>query len=109
MFAIENRYVKFGKVKESLMTMSFLVYSCPNIEEIFLEKLGRLRGQTRKIDEYVLKSTLLYNEFEIEIPGYDIFIEIENMNIDDLQPYCITVTNRLGASEYYFAVTKKGK
>lgn len=89
--------------------MSFHVYSNPEVKEIFLEKLGRVRGEKRKIDKYVLKSTLLYNEFEFGIPGYDIFIEIEDLDIDDFQPYCITVTNGLGASEFYFAITKNGK
>ncbi|CAC5421328.1 HMCN [Mytilus coruscus] len=110
-FAKENRYVKIGKVGQSSVTMSFHVYSCPDVEEIFLEKLGRIRGQKRKIHKFVLKSTLLYNEFDNKdgIPGYDILIESDELYIDDLQPYCITVTNRLGASEYHFAITKKGQ
>ncbi|CAG2208416.1 unnamed protein product [Mytilus edulis] len=91
-FAKENRYVKIGKVRQSSVTMSFLVYSCPDVEEVFLEKLGRMR------DEFDNKDG---------IEGYDILIESDELYIDDLQPYCITVTNRLGASEYYFAITKK--
>ncbi|VDI46712.1 Hypothetical predicted protein [Mytilus galloprovincialis] len=108
-FAKENRYVKIGKMRESSVTISFYVYSCPDVEEIFLEKLGRLRGQKKKIDEYVLKPTLLNNEFDktTGVPGYDIVIKSDELYINDVQPYCITVTNRLGASEYHFAVTKK--
>ncbi|CAG2226348.1 unnamed protein product [Mytilus edulis] len=108
-FAEEDRYVKIGKVRQSSVTISFHVYSFPDVEEIFLEKLGRLRGKKRKIDEYVLKPTLLYNAFDktTRVPGYAILIESDELYIDNLQPYCITVTNRLGASEYYFAITKK--
>ncbi|CAG2214088.1 unnamed protein product [Mytilus edulis] len=42
-FAKENRRVKIGKVGQSSIKMSFLVYSCPDVEEIFLQKLGRMR------------------------------------------------------------------
>lgn len=98
-------------MRQSSVTISFHVYSFPDVEEIFLEKLGRLRGKKRKIDEYVLKPTLLYNAFDktTRVPGYVILIESDELYIDNLQPYCITVTNRLGASEYNFAITKKGK
>ncbi|XP_052084709.1 uncharacterized protein LOC127721932 [Mytilus californianus] len=108
-FAKENRYVKIGKVGQSSIRMSFHVYSCPDVEEIFLEKLGRMRGKKRKINKYFLKSTLLYNEFDNKagIPGYDILIESEERGTDDVQAYCITVKNRLGASDYHFEIIKK--
>lgn len=89
---------------QSSVKISFHVYSCPVIEEIFIEKLGRMRGQKRKINKYVLESTLLYNG----VQGYAILIESDELYVDYLQPYCITVANRLGASEYYFVPTKKG-
>ena len=91
--------------------MSFFVYSCPDDEEIFLQKLGRMRGKKRKLHNYVLKSTLLYNELDNEtgVPGYDILIESDDLDIEDFQAYIITVTNRLGASDYHFEIIKKGK
>ncbi|CAC5391385.1 unnamed protein product [Mytilus coruscus] len=108
-FAKENRYVKIGKVEQSSIRISFQVYSCPDVEEIFLEKLESVRGKKRKIIKYFMKSTLLYNEFDnkVGIPGYDISIEIEELGIDDVQAYCITVKNKLGASDYQFEIIKK--
>ncbi|XP_071139037.1 uncharacterized protein [Mytilus edulis] len=108
-FAKENRYVKIGKVRKSSMTMSFLVYSCPDVEEIFLQKLGRMRGKKRKMKNYVLKSTLLYNDLDntTGVPGYNILIESDELDIEDFQAYITTVTNRLGASDYYFEIIKK--
>lgn len=89
--------------------MLFQIYSFPAVEEIFLQKSGRVRGKRRKINKYVLKSTLLYNEFGTAgIPGYNILIEIEVLDIDGFQDFCITVTNRLGASEYHFEIILKG-
>ncbi|VDI69598.1 Hypothetical predicted protein [Mytilus galloprovincialis] len=109
-FAKENIYVNHGKVRQSSIKMSFLVYSCPDVVEIFLQKLGRMRGKKRKLHKYVLKSKLLYNEFDNNtgVPGYNICIEIQDLNMDILEPYCITVTNRLDASEYYFAKNSYG-
>lgn len=91
--------------------ISFNVYSFPDIEEIFLEKIGRLRVEKRKMPKCVLKSKLLNNVLDNKtgVLGYDILIKIDDLNMDDLQPYCIKVTNRLGASEYHFTITKKGK
>ncbi|CAC5386336.1 unnamed protein product [Mytilus coruscus] len=108
-FAKENRYVKIGRMGQSSITLSFHVYSCPDVEEIFLEKLGLIRGKKRKINRYVLKPTVLYNEFDSKagIQGYDILIESEELDIDDFQAYCITVKNRLGESEYHFEIIKK--
>ncbi|CAG2208423.1 unnamed protein product [Mytilus edulis] len=108
-FAKENRYVNHGKVEKSSIRMSFLVYSCPDVEEIFLQKLGRMRGKKRKLHKYILKSTLLYNELDNEtgVPGYDILIESDDLDIEDFQAYIITVTNRLGASDYHFEIIKK--
>ncbi|XP_071139128.1 uncharacterized protein [Mytilus edulis] len=108
-FAKENRYVNHGKVEQSSIRMSFLVYSCPDVEEIFLQKLGRMRGKKRKLHKYILKSTLLYNELDNEtgVPGYDILIESDELDIEDFQAYIITVTNRLGASDYHFEIIKK--
>ncbi|VDI46743.1 Hypothetical predicted protein [Mytilus galloprovincialis] len=108
-FAKENIYVNHGKVGQSSIRMSFLVYSCPDVEEIFLQKLGRMRGKKRKLHTYVLKSTLLYNELDIEtgVPGYNILIESDDLDIEDFQAYIITVQNRLGASDYHFGIIKK--
>ncbi|VDI51297.1 Hypothetical predicted protein [Mytilus galloprovincialis] len=61
--AKENRYVKIGKEEQSSMRISFQVYSCPGVENIFLQKIGRVRGKRRQI-KYFLRSTLLNNEFD---------------------------------------------
>ncbi|VDI21738.1 Hypothetical predicted protein [Mytilus galloprovincialis] len=108
-FAKENRYVNHGKVEQSSIRMSFLVYSCPDVEEIFLQKLGRMRGERRKLHKYVLESTLLYNELDntTGVPGYYILIESNDLDIADFQAYIITVKNRLGASDYQFEIMKK--
>ncbi|VDI21745.1 Hypothetical predicted protein [Mytilus galloprovincialis] len=108
-FAKENRYVNHGKVGQSSIRMSFSVYSCPDVDEIFLQKLGRMRGKKKKLHKYDLKSILLYNELDNEtgVPGYYILIESDDLDIEDFQAYIITVTNRLGASEYHFEIIKK--
>ncbi|CAG2190820.1 unnamed protein product [Mytilus edulis] len=83
--------------------------NCPDVEEIFLQKIGRMRGQKKKNEKYVLKSTLLYNDLDntTGVPGYDILIESDELDIEDFQAYIITVTNRLGASDYHFEIIKK--
>ncbi|VDI51310.1 Hypothetical predicted protein, partial [Mytilus galloprovincialis] len=108
-FAKENRRVKIGKVGQSSIKMSFLVYSWPDVEEIFLQKLGRMRGRKRKMQNYVSKSTLLYNDLDntTGVPGYDILIESNELDVNDFQSYIITVENHLGASTFQFEIIKK--
>ncbi|CAC5421331.1 unnamed protein product [Mytilus coruscus] len=108
-FAKENRPVKIGKVGDSI-ELSFHIYSFPDVEEIFLEKLGQTHIKKRKISNYkVLNSTLLYTEFnnKVGIYGYEYLIESHKLDIDDFQAYCITANNRLGASDYHFKIIKK--
>ncbi|CAG2242550.1 unnamed protein product [Mytilus edulis] len=108
-FAKENRYVKVGKQRKSSMTMSFQVYSYPAVEEIFLEKIGHMDDKKMKITKYTLKDILLYSEYDNSngIQGYDILIESELVDKDDFQAYCITITNRLGASNFNFEIIRK--
>ncbi|CAC5421334.1 unnamed protein product [Mytilus coruscus] len=108
-FAKENRRVKIGKVGDSI-ELSFYIYSFPDVEEIFLDKLEQTHNKKRKITNYkVLNSTLLYTEFDnkVGVQGYEYLIESENFNTDDFQAYCITAINRLGASDYCFKIIKK--
>lgn len=92
------------------MTMSFQVYSYPAVEEIFLEKIGHMDDKKMKITKYFLKDILLYSEYDNSsgIQGYDILIESELVDKDDFQAYCITITNRLGASNFNFEIIRKG-
>ncbi|CAC5382518.1 unnamed protein product [Mytilus coruscus] len=108
-FAKENKYVKIGKVGHSIK-LSFRIYSYPDNEEIFLEKLGGTYSRKRKITNFNnSNSTLRYTGFEnkVGIQGYEILIEIEILDIKDFRAYCITATNRLGASDYHFEIIKK--
>ncbi|XP_052084707.1 uncharacterized protein LOC127721929 isoform X3 [Mytilus californianus] len=108
-FAKDNRHVTIGKVGHSIK-LSFLIYSYPDVEEIFLEKLGRTYSRKRKITNFNISNfTLRYTGFEnkIGIQGYEILIEIEMLDIKDFRAYCITATNRLGASDYHFEIIEK--
>ncbi|VDI04034.1 Hypothetical predicted protein, partial [Mytilus galloprovincialis] len=105
-FAKENRAVKIGKVGQPII-LTFLVYSYPNVEEIFL---GPAQSIKRKVTKFnVLNTTLLYTEFDnkVGIQGYEISIESPKLNLEDFQAYCITVKNRLGSSDYHFEIIKK--
>lgn len=107
-FAKENRAVKIGKVGQAII-LTFLVYSYPNVEDIFL---GPAQSIKRKVTKFnVLSTTLLYTEFDnkVGIQGYEISIESPKFNLEDFQTYCITVKNRLGSSDYHFEIIKKGK
>ncbi|CAC5416909.1 unnamed protein product [Mytilus coruscus] len=105
-FAPENRNVKSGVVGQSI-TLSFHIYSYPDIEDILIETIGRKPTNRKEIKKYnVSESTLLYTEFEnlVGIEGYEILIESEVLSIDDFQAYRITAKNRLGEDIYHFEI-----
>lgn len=62
-----------------------------------------MRGEKIKLHNYVLKSTLLYNELDNEtrVSGYYIVIEGDELDIEDYQAYIISIKN--------FEIIKKGK
>ncbi|CAG2185954.1 unnamed protein product [Mytilus edulis] len=105
-FASENKYLKTGTVGLSI-TMSFYIYSNPDVEEIVIENTGQKPTKSKKFKHNNLfNSTFLYSEFNniVGIEGYEILIESEVLDNDDFQVYCITVKNRLGESSYHFAI-----
>ncbi|CAG2190819.1 unnamed protein product [Mytilus edulis] len=105
-FASENKYLKTGTVGLSI-TMSFYIYSNPDVEEIVIENTGQKPTKSKKFKHNNLfNSTLLYSEFNniVGIEGYEIVIESEVLDIDDFQIYRITIKNRLGESSYHFAI-----
>ncbi|VDI73374.1 Hypothetical predicted protein [Mytilus galloprovincialis] len=105
-FASENKYLKTGTVGLSI-TMSFYIYSNPDVEEIVIENTGQKPTKSKKFKHNNLfNSTFLYSEFNniVGIEGYGILIESEVLDNDDFQVYCITVKNRLGESSYHFAI-----
>ncbi|VDI33491.1 Hypothetical predicted protein [Mytilus galloprovincialis] len=103
-FSPENRNVKTGEVG-NLMKLSFHIYSYPHIEEIFMQQIGRKHSKRKKIiNVNILTSILRYTEFANTqgIEGYEISVEDRIIDKDDFQSYCITATNRLGETNYYF-------
>ncbi|XP_052084700.1 uncharacterized protein LOC127721926 [Mytilus californianus] len=105
-FASENRYLNTGTVGLSI-TLSFQIYSYPDVEEIVIENIGPKPTKSKKFKHNnLLNSTLLYSEFNniVGVEGYEIVIESELLDIDDFQVYRITAKNRLGESNYYFAI-----
>ncbi|VDI21739.1 Hypothetical predicted protein [Mytilus galloprovincialis] len=105
-FASENKYLKTGTVGLSI-TMSFYIYSNPDVEEIVIENTGQKPTKSKKFKHNNLFDfTLLYSEFNniVGIEGYEIVVESEVLDIDDFQVYRITVKNRLGESSYHFAI-----
>ncbi|VDI34267.1 Hypothetical predicted protein [Mytilus galloprovincialis] len=107
-FSPQNRNVKTGEVEQSV-TMSFYIYSYPDVEQIFLEKIGVNSTQNQTIRYYnISESTLRYTENNkiLGIDGYEILIESEVLDIDDFQTYRITAKNRLGKTNYNFEIVK---
>ncbi|CAC5393423.1 unnamed protein product [Mytilus coruscus] len=105
-FAPENRNVKIGEVGQSI-TLSFYIYSYPEVEQIFLEKIGLNSIKSNKIQHYTIsQSTLCYTEYNniAGIEGYEILIESDVLDIDDFQTYCITAKNKMGKTIYYFEI-----
>lgn len=91
--------------------MLFYIYSYPEVEKIFLEKVGMNSTEIQKIKHYnISEYTLLYTEYNnvLGIQGYEILIESEVLDIDDFQTYRITAKNRLGKTNYYFETTTNG-
>ncbi|CAC5382521.1 unnamed protein product [Mytilus coruscus] len=105
-FPPENRNVQTGQLGQS-MTLSFYIYSYPPVEDIFIEQIGRKQIKRKKIDNFIIMTSILsYTEFAnvVGIEGYEILIEIEKLDIDDFQSYRITASNRFGESNYYFVI-----
>ncbi|XP_052084699.1 uncharacterized protein LOC127721924 [Mytilus californianus] len=105
-FSPENRIVKTGEVGQSI-TLSFQIYSYPEVENISIEKIGQNQKKYKKDKKYnIRKSTLHYTETGnmVGIPGYEILIETEALEVDDFQAYLITAKNRLGESNYHFEI-----
>ncbi|CAG2208418.1 unnamed protein product [Mytilus edulis] len=105
-FSPENRNVKTGEVGK-LMKLSFHIYSYPHIEEIFMQQIGRKQSKRKKIiNVNILTSILRYTEFANTqgIEGYEISVEDGIIDKDDFQSYCITATNRVGETNYYFVI-----
>lgn len=108
---MENIPVKIGKVGDSI-ELSFYIYSYPDVDELFLQKIGKTHSKKNKISSYnILNATLLYKELnnKVGVQGYEYLIESEKLDTDDFQAYCITAINRLGASDYRFEIRRKGK
>lgn len=110
-FAPENINLKTGRVGYSI-TLSFLIYSYPDVEEIVIEKIGKKPIKWKQIKHYnILNSTLLYSEYNniVGVEGYEILIESKVLDLDDFQLYRITAKNRLGDSSYDFVIIDNGK
>lgn len=110
-FSAENRYLKPGGVGLPL-TLSFYIYSYPDVEEIFIEKTQLQKYTIKKKRTYRTFSTSLhYTEFgNIKgIAGYEILFETKVLSKDDCQVYRITAKNRLGESSYHFEIIDNGK
>ncbi|CAC5397789.1 unnamed protein product [Mytilus coruscus] len=105
-FAPENKHIKTGGIGQSI-TLSFIIYSHPNVEDISIEKIGQNQTNSKKIQKInIMKSTLLFTEFDniVGIEGNEILIESDLLSTDDFQAYRITVKNRLGESSYRFEI-----
>ncbi|VDI16323.1 Hypothetical predicted protein [Mytilus galloprovincialis] len=102
-FPKENSNVKIGEIGQSI-TLSFYLYSYPDVEEIYIEKLGSDLTKNRKRNNFnILNYVLHYTEFDnqLGIHGYEILIE---HMVLDFQVYRITAKNRLGSSDYEFEI-----
>lgn len=55
--------------------------------------------------------TLIYSDYNkiVGIEGYEILIESKVLDINDFHLYRITAKNRLGDSNYHFAIIDNGK
>ncbi|VDI59601.1 Hypothetical predicted protein [Mytilus galloprovincialis] len=87
--------------------MSFYIYSYPAVDEVNIEKIGQKQNKFEKLKNYnILKSTLLYTEFDnaVGVEGYEILIESEVLEIDDFHAYLIIAKNHLGESKYRFEI-----
>ncbi|VDI38099.1 Hypothetical predicted protein [Mytilus galloprovincialis] len=105
-FSPRNRHVKHGEVGISI-SMSFYIYSYPAVDEVNIEKIGQKQNKFEKLKTYnILKSTLLYTEFDnaVGVEGYEILIESEVLKIDDFHAYLIIAKNHLGESKYRFEI-----
>ncbi|CAC5400756.1 unnamed protein product [Mytilus coruscus] len=105
-FSAENRYLRPGEVGRPI-TLSFHIYSYPDVEEIVIEKTKRRQYRSKKIlNNKILTSTLVYTEYgNIKgIIGYEILFESKLLSKDDCQVYRMTAKNRLGESNYYFEI-----
>ncbi|VDI46711.1 Hypothetical predicted protein [Mytilus galloprovincialis] len=105
-FSAENIIVIQGEVGQSI-TLSFYIYSYPDVDEIVIEKIGRKQSRNKQIKNFSISTyTLLYTEFEniVGIEGYKILIERKALELDDFQTYRITAKNQLGKSNYNFEI-----
>lgn len=110
-FSAENIIVIQGEVGQSI-TLSFYIYSYPDVDEIVIEKIGRKQSRNKQIKNFSISTyTLLYTEFEniVGIEGYKILIERKALELDDFQTYRITAKNQLGESNYNFEIIDIGK
>lgn len=111
MFAPENTNLKPGRVGQSI-TLSFYIYSYPEIKEIIIENIKQITIKSKEIKLYrILNYTLVYSQYNniVGIEGYEILIESKILGIDDFQLYRITAKNHLGDGYYNFAIIDNGK
>ncbi|CAC5398587.1 unnamed protein product [Mytilus coruscus] len=107
-FAPENRNLIHGRIGKSIK-LSFYIYSNPDVEEIIIENIGPKPTKREQIKHYnILNSTLIYSEYNklVGIEGYEILIESKVLDMNDFHLYRNTAKNRLGVSNYHFAIIK---
>ncbi|XP_052085477.1 uncharacterized protein LOC127723082 [Mytilus californianus] len=105
-FVPENRNVKHGKLGEHL-TLTFLLYSDPLVDDIWIKSVGTDRNQSGTKHEFRISNTnLSYTASgnKGNISGYEITIETNILNSKDFCVYKIWAENKLGVASYRFEI-----
>ncbi|CAC5423227.1 unnamed protein product [Mytilus coruscus] len=105
-FLPENRNVTHGELGNPL-TLAFLVYSDPIVEDVWIEDVGTERNLSRtKYEFQVIETTLPYTAFgnKGNISGCEIIIEINILSSNELQVYNILAKNQKGFVSYRFEI-----
>lgn len=105
-FVPENRNVKHGELGEPL-TLTFLLYSDPLVDDIWIKSVGTDRNQSGTKHEFrISNTTLSYTASgnKGNISGYEITIETNILNSIDFCVYKIWAKNKLGVASYRFEI-----
>ncbi|CAC5423230.1 unnamed protein product [Mytilus coruscus] len=105
-FLRENRNVMHGELGEHL-TLTFLLYSDPLLDDIWIQSVGTDCNQNRTKHEFRMSNTTLsYTAFgnRGNIKGYEIEIDTYIENSNDFRVYHICAKNELGLDFFIFEI-----
>lgn len=94
------------------LTLTFLLYSDPFVEDIWIQSVGTNRYQNKgKYELKMVNTTLSYTAFgnRGNISGYEITIDINIENSNDFCVYHIFAKNELGSDFFIFEVKSSGR